>query len=146
MNVEDPDQLLQAVLPPALEVLTAWSIAEIEADPSVFHQAMDRALGDAAAAPDPLRAPAQMMFGLSSLSGILLDELAQITGRPAAKSCTTSTSATSTPPYRPDMETYRGETWPENPDMSPCRDGRRRLIGRRIECSYAMWFAASYLH
>jgi hypothetical protein len=42
MNVEDPDQLLQAVLPPALEVLTAWSIAEIEADPSVFHQAMDR--------------------------------------------------------------------------------------------------------
>jgi hypothetical protein len=82
MNVEDPDQLLQAVLPPALEVLTAWSIAEIEADPSVFHQAMDRALGDAAAAPDPLRAPAQMMFGLSSLSGILLDELAQITGRP----------------------------------------------------------------
>ena len=42
MNVEDPDQLLQAVLPPALEVLTAWSIAEIEADPSIFHQAMDR--------------------------------------------------------------------------------------------------------
>jgi hypothetical protein len=64
-----------------LEVLTAWSIAEIEADPAVFRQAMDRAIGDAAGSPDPLRGLAQMMFGLSSLSGILLDELADATGR-----------------------------------------------------------------
>lgn len=69
------------MLPPALEVLTAWSIAEIEADPAVFRQAMDRAIGDAAGSPDPLRGLAQMMFGLSSLSGILLDELADATGR-----------------------------------------------------------------
>lgn len=69
------------MLPPALEVLTAWSIAELDADPAVFHQAMDRAIGDAAESPDPLRGLAQMMFGLSSLSGILLDELADATGR-----------------------------------------------------------------
>jgi hypothetical protein len=69
------------VLPPALEVLSAWSIAEAEADPAVFRQAMDRAIGDAAGCPDPLRGLAQMMFGLSSLSGILLDELADTTGR-----------------------------------------------------------------
>ena len=69
------------MLPPALEVLTAWSIAETEADPAVFRQAMNRAIGDAAAAQDPLRGLAEMMFGLSSLSGILLDELAQATGR-----------------------------------------------------------------
>jgi hypothetical protein len=43
---------------------------------------MDWALGDAAVALDPLRGLAQMVSGLSSLSGILLDELAQITGRP----------------------------------------------------------------
>ncbi|MBV9313758.1 MAG: hypothetical protein JO100_08365 [Pseudonocardia sp.] len=81
MSVNGPDQLLRAVLPPALEVLTAWSIAETEADPSVFRHAMNRALGDAAATPDPQRGLAQMMFGLSSLSGILLDELAAVTGR-----------------------------------------------------------------
>jgi hypothetical protein len=81
MSVEDPDELLHTVLPPALEVLTAWSIAETEADPSVFRQAMDRTLSDAAGAQDPLRGLAEMMFGLSSLSGILLDELAEATGR-----------------------------------------------------------------
>jgi hypothetical protein len=81
MSVNNPDELLHTVLPPALEVLTAWSIAETEADPTVFHHAMNRAFGDAAGAQDPWRGFADMMFGLSSLSGILLDELAQATGR-----------------------------------------------------------------
>lgn len=81
MSVEDPDELMHTVLPPALEVLTAWSIAATEADPSVFRQAMDRTLSDAAGAQDPLRGLAEVMFGLSSLSGILLDELAEATGR-----------------------------------------------------------------
>ncbi len=62
-------------------MLTAWSIAETEADPAVFRQAMDRTIGDAAGAQDPLRGLAEMIFGLSSLSGILLDELAEVTGR-----------------------------------------------------------------
>jgi hypothetical protein len=81
MSVNNPDELLHTVLPPALEVLSAWSIAETEADPTVFHHAMDRAFGDAAGAQDPWPGFADLMFGLSSLSGILLDELAQATGR-----------------------------------------------------------------
>ena len=81
MTVDNPDELLHVVLPAALEVLSAWSIAEIEADPAIFHQAMDRAIGDVAGAQDPLRGLAEMIFGLSSLSGILLDELADVTGR-----------------------------------------------------------------
>jgi hypothetical protein len=81
MSVEGPDELVQVVLPPALELLTAWSIAETEADPSVFHQAMDRAISDAATSQHPLGWLAEMAFGLSALSGILLDELAEVTGR-----------------------------------------------------------------
>ncbi len=63
------------------QVLNAWSIAETEADPSVFHQAMDRTIGDAVGTRDPMRGLAEMIFGLSSLSGILLDELAGVTCR-----------------------------------------------------------------
>lgn len=81
MGPGGPDELMRVLLPPALEVLTAWSIAETEADPSVFRHTMNRAIGDAAAAADPLRALSEMIFGLSSLSGILLDELAEVTGR-----------------------------------------------------------------
>lgn len=81
MTAENRHELMQAVLPPALEVLTAWSIAETDHDPSVFHQAMDRTIGDATRCHEPVRGLAQMMFGLSSLSGILLDELAEATGR-----------------------------------------------------------------
>ncbi len=81
MSIDGPDELLHAVLPPALEVLTAWSIAETEADPSVFRHAMNRAIGDVAGTADPFRGLSEMIFGLSSLSGILLDELAEVTGR-----------------------------------------------------------------
>jgi hypothetical protein len=81
MSVDNPDQLMQTVLPPALEVLTAWSIAESEDDPAVFREAMDRTIDDAARSDEPLQGLAQMMFGLSSLSGILLDELASSSGR-----------------------------------------------------------------
>jgi hypothetical protein len=81
MSFEDPDEMLQAVLPPALELLAAWSIAETEADPSVFRQAMDRTISDAATSQHPLGWLAEMVFGMSSLSGILLDELAEVTGR-----------------------------------------------------------------
>ena len=81
MTIDNPDELMRAVLPPALEMLTAWSIAETDGDPSVFHHAMDRTIGDAARSDEPLRGLAQMMFGLSSLSGILLDELARVSDR-----------------------------------------------------------------
>lgn len=81
MRIDGPGHVLHTVLPPALEVLTAWSIAETEASPAVFRQAMNRTIGDAAGAEDPLRGLAEVIFGLSSLSGILLDELAEATGR-----------------------------------------------------------------
>lgn len=81
MSVDNPDELMHTVLPPALEVLTAWSIAETDGDPSIFHQAIHRAIGDAARSEDPVRELAQMMFGLSSLAGILLDELARTSDR-----------------------------------------------------------------
>jgi len=81
MTADNPDELMHTVLPPALEMLTAWSIAETDHDPSVFRHAMDRVLGDAARSEQPLRGLAQMMFGLSSLSGILLDELARRSDR-----------------------------------------------------------------
>jgi hypothetical protein len=42
---------------------------------------LNRVFGDAANAPNPQRGLAQMMFGLSSLSGVLLGEFAQVTGR-----------------------------------------------------------------
>ena len=77
MIANNPDELLRAVLPPALEVLTAWSIAEADRDPSVFHQAMDRTLGDVTRSDQPVRGLAEMIYGLSALSGILLDELAR---------------------------------------------------------------------
>ncbi len=80
-TVDNSDELMHAVLPAALEVLSAWSIAENEADPLVFRQAMDRTIGDAVGAAEPLRGLAEVIFGLSSLSGILLDELAGVTGR-----------------------------------------------------------------
>jgi hypothetical protein len=54
------------VVDPALEVLTAWSIAENEADPSVFRHAMNRAIGDAATTSNPLRGLSEMIFGLTS--------------------------------------------------------------------------------
>jgi hypothetical protein len=59
VSIEGPDQLLHTVLPPALETLTAWSLAETEADPSIFPQALNRVFGDAADAPDPQRGLAQ---------------------------------------------------------------------------------------
>jgi hypothetical protein len=80
-NPDNPDELMHTVLLPALEVLTAWSIAKDEADPAVFHQAVNRTIGDAVRAENPLRGLAEVMFGLSSLSAILLDELADATGR-----------------------------------------------------------------
>ena len=79
--MNNPDEVMHAVLPAALEVLSAWSIAENEADLTVFRQAMDRTIGDAVGTAEPLRGLAQVIFGLSSLSGILLDELAGVTDR-----------------------------------------------------------------
>ena len=74
------DQLVQAVLPPALEVMTAWSLAEDEGDTGGFTEAMERVLADAARSGDANAALARVLFGMTSLSGILLDQLADLYG------------------------------------------------------------------
>ncbi|MFZ0121087.1 MAG: hypothetical protein WAN20_02840 [Pseudonocardiaceae bacterium] len=128
MSVNNPDELLHTVLPPALEVLTAWSIAETEADPTVFHHAMNRAFGDAAGSPDPWRGFADPMFGLSSLSGILSTSSPRPPAGPAAMSCTPATCATSTP--KSDYLTDR--PWPpvrRAQTLLPVPGDRQRRVG-----------------
>ena len=67
-------------LPRALELLTAWSIGE-NGEAEFFDEALDRAVVDAMKADDPLRSTAEILFGLSSLAGLLLDEWAKSTGQ-----------------------------------------------------------------
>jgi hypothetical protein len=43
---------------------------------------MNRTISEATATSDSLRGVSEVVFGLSALAGILLDELAQATGRP----------------------------------------------------------------
>ncbi len=67
-------------LPPALELLTAWSIGE-NGEAEFFDEALDRAVGDALRTDDPSRRTAEILFGLSTVAGLLLEELASATGR-----------------------------------------------------------------
>jgi hypothetical protein len=67
-------------LPPALELLTAWSIGE-NGEAEFFDQALDRAVADALRTDDPTRNTAEILFGLSTVAGLLLEELASATGR-----------------------------------------------------------------
>jgi len=62
------------VLPPALELMTAWT--EAGEDPRFFWEAMRRVVGESLTGADPGRAVAELLFGLSALGGILLDQLA----------------------------------------------------------------------
>lgn len=77
---EGPAEVRRRVLPPALETLTAWTMA-CEEDPRFFHDAMNRVLADALRSQDPRRGLTELMFGMTSLSGILLEELATSSGR-----------------------------------------------------------------
>jgi hypothetical protein len=67
-------------MPPALELLTAWSIGE-NGEAEFFDEALDRAVADALRTDDPTRHTTEILFGLSSVAGLLLDELAIATGR-----------------------------------------------------------------
>lgn len=69
----------QAGVPPAaLELLTAWT--EGGEDPAFFWAAVQRVMADNTAAADPGRALAELVLGLTSLSGILLQHLADAAG------------------------------------------------------------------
>ena len=76
-------EALAAVLPPALELMTAWT--EAGEDPRFFWEAMRRVVGDSLTGADPGRAVAELLFGLSALGGILLDQLAETGERSQAQ-------------------------------------------------------------
>ena len=69
-----------AVLPSAIEVMTAFT--QSEDNPDFYWAAVSRVLADdtstQTAGPGPV---AQLTFGLTALAGILLDELSACTGR-----------------------------------------------------------------
>ena len=73
------DEMLQGVLPPAIEVMTAFT--QSSEDPGFFWHAIQRVLSDQAGGQDASESLARLTFGLSALSGILLDEVAEATGR-----------------------------------------------------------------
>jgi len=77
------EEMLAGVLPPALEVMTAFT--QSSEDPGFFWQAVQRVLGDPLDGGDPGEALARLTFGLSALSGILLEEIAEATGRDQAQ-------------------------------------------------------------
>ncbi|WP_433799058.1 hypothetical protein [Actinomycetospora sp. CA-084318] len=84
MNETGRDDLLRGVLPTAIEVMTAWDLAEgtpeAPGDASEFVAAMDRVLGDVAEADRPRLAMARLLFAQVSLAGILLEEVARLGG------------------------------------------------------------------
>lgn len=80
MTAEECGAVRGRTLPRALELLTAWSIGE-NGEAEFFDEALDRAIADALKSDDQVRGTGEILFGLSSLSGILLDELAAATGR-----------------------------------------------------------------
>ena len=75
------EELVAAVLPPAMELATAYTASGD--DPALFWDTMRRAVADTGAA-DPVTGTAQLLFGLSALSGILLDQLAKVSGQDKA--------------------------------------------------------------
>ena len=76
-------EMLAGVLPPALEVMTAFT--QSDEDPEFFWAAVRRVLGDPLDGGEPGETLARLTFGLSALSGILLAEIAEVTGRDQAQ-------------------------------------------------------------
>jgi hypothetical protein len=70
-------EFLAVMLPPALELATAYT--QSEHDPALFIDTMRRVVGESLHTDDPSTATAQLLFGLSALCGILLDDLAENT-------------------------------------------------------------------
>ncbi len=83
MSPVDPSQVTAAVLPAALELTTAYACAGDE--PDLYWQTMRRVVGESLSGADPAQAMAELLFGLSALSSILLDDLARLTGRGPAE-------------------------------------------------------------
>jgi hypothetical protein len=76
---DERDQAVAAMLPPALELMTA--LTQSEEHPRFYWEAIQRVLGESLTGADPSKALAEVVFCLSALSGILLDRLAEQTGQ-----------------------------------------------------------------
>ncbi len=79
----EPDRVLGAVLPQALEVMTAFT--QSRGDPAFYWDAIARVLADAESADDNATPVARLTFGLSALAGILLDDLSAASGQEPAQ-------------------------------------------------------------
>jgi hypothetical protein len=79
MSRSGPGDAVATVLPAALELTTAYGAAAD--DPGLFWETMRRVVGESLTGADPARAVAELLFGLSALSNLLLDELAEHTGQ-----------------------------------------------------------------
>ncbi|BCJ63957.1 hypothetical protein [Polymorphospora rubra] len=75
MTPATPDELVAALLPPALELTTAYVTSD--ADPSLYWEALHRVVGESLTGAEPGRAVAELLVGLSALAGLLLDQLAE---------------------------------------------------------------------
>ena len=75
----DRQEIFAGVLPPALEVMTAFT--QSREDPAFFWQAIQRVIAEPLDGGEPAEVLARLTFGLSALSGILLEEVAEATGR-----------------------------------------------------------------
>ncbi len=73
------DEILAGVLPPALEVMTAFT--QSGDDPAFFWHAVQRVINEPLDGGEPTEALAKLTFGLSALSAVLLQEVAEATGR-----------------------------------------------------------------
>lgn len=91
---DEHEALLRAVLPPAMEVMTAWSAAE-EGDPALFRQALRRVLSEALDAPDPSQAVAEMVFACRRCQAYFWTNSQVPPGVPAPKYFTMSIGAIS---------------------------------------------------
>jgi hypothetical protein len=72
-------EALATVLPAALELMTAYTSSG--SDPRFFWDAMRRVVGESLTGADPARAVAELLFGLSAVGGILLEQLAEAVER-----------------------------------------------------------------
>ncbi len=91
MSTPGRDEVLAAVLPPALELTAAFALSSDDplAGATLYWETVRRIVEEALRDADPSRAIAELLFGLSALAAILLDELAASTGRDRGEVLTT---------------------------------------------------------
>ncbi|MEV0734258.1 hypothetical protein [Polymorphospora sp. NPDC050346] len=78
-----PDEVIATLLPPALELTTAYVTSGD--DPALYWETLHRVVGESLTGAEPGRAVAELLVGLSALAGLLLDQLAEAGDRDRAR-------------------------------------------------------------